>query len=360
MILVTGGAGFIGSNFVLDWLAQTGESVLNVDACTYAANRANLAAVEDDERHVFVLADIRDGPALESLLKDYRPRAVLNFAAESHVDRSIHGPAEFIATNIGGTFSLLEATRAYWKSLPGEERDAFRLLQVSTDEVYGSLGPDDPPFSETTPYAPNSPYSATKAGADHLVRAWHHTYGLPTLTTNCSNNYGPYQFPEKLVPLTVLSALAGEPLPVYGDGSNVRDWLYVEDHCAALRAVLARGRPGETYNIGGASERTNLEVVLMLCALLDEMSPRADGDSYARQIRFVADRPGHDRRYAIDSGKLARELGWAPARRFDEGMRSTVGWYLANRDWVEAARSGACLGWMDANHARRAAREETA
>ncbi|GIZ51620.1 dTDP-glucose 4,6-dehydratase [Noviherbaspirillum aridicola] len=360
MIVVTGGAGFIGSNFILDWLARSREPVLNLDALTYAANPANLRAIANDARHVFVRADIRDRDAVSALLAAHRPRAVLNFAAESHVDRSIHGPAEFVSANLDGVFSLLEAARAYWEGLPAAERDAFRLLQVSTDEVYGSLRADDPPFTETTPYAPNSPYSASKAGADHLVRAWCHTYGLPTLTTNCSNNYGPHQFPEKLVPLTIVSALAGRPLPIYGDGSNVRDWLFVEDHCAALRRVLEAGRPGETYNIGGGGERSNLQVVRMLCRLLDELSPRADGRSYAAQIRFVADRPGHDARYAINADKLRQELGWQPAHGFEEGMRRTVAWYLANREWVEQVQTGAYRAWMETHYARRATQEEMA
>ncbi|HUJ87100.1 MAG TPA: dTDP-glucose 4,6-dehydratase [Burkholderiales bacterium] len=336
MLLVTGGAGFIGSNFVLSTLAQTGEAVLNLDKLTYAGNLANLAALEGDARHVFVRGDICDRALVRRLLAERRPRAIVHFAAESHVDRSIDGPAEFVQTNVVGTFCLLEEARAHWAALPGAEQASFRFLHVSTDEVYGSLGADDPAFSETTPYAPNSPYAASKSASDHLVRAYRHTYGLPTLTTNCSNNYGPYQFPEKLIPLVIRNALAGKPLPVYGDGKNVRDWLYVLDHCAALRQVLDRGRPGETYNIGGASQRTNIDVVQRICAILDRLQPRAGG-LYADLISFVKDRPGHDRRYAIDSAKIRAELGWRPRESFESGMEKTVHWYLANTGWAEAA-----------------------
>ena len=336
MLLVTGGAGFIGSNFVLSTLAQTGEAVLNLDKLTYAGNLANLAALEGDARHVFVRGDICDRALVRRLLAERRPRAIVHFAAESHVDRSIVGPAEFVQTNVVGTFCLLEEARAHWAALPGAEQASFRFLHVSTDEVYGSLGADDPAFSETTPYAPNSPYAASKSASDHLVRAYRHTYGLPTLTTNCSNNYGPYQFPEKLIPLVIRNALAGKPLPVYGDGKNVRDWLYVLDHCAALRQVLDRGRPGETYNIGGASQRTNINVVQRICAILDRLQPRAGG-LYADLISFVKDRPGHDRRYAIDSAKIRAELGWRPRESFESGMEKTVHWYLANTGWAEAA-----------------------
>jgi len=352
MILVTGGAGFIGANFVLDWLNSVAEAVVNLDALTYAGNLHSLEAVRGDPRHVFVHGDICDGALLDSLLTSHRPRALVHFAAESHVDRSIHGPGEFIRTNIEGTFSLLEAARRYWSALPGAERDAFRFLHVSTDEVYGSLGPDDPAFRETTAYAPNSPYSASKAASDHLVRAWHHTYGLPALTTNCSNNYGPWQFPEKLIPLMIVNALSGKPLPVYGDGMYVRDWLYVGDHCAAIREVLAGGRPGETYNIGGNSERTNRDIVGAVCALLDRLSPDAGGP-HARLIRFVADRPGHDRRYAVDTRKLERELGWHPRESFESGLERTVRWYLDNRRWVQEVQSGAYRDWVAINYSTR-------
>ena len=354
MILVTGGAGFIGSNFVLGWLAKSDEPVLNVDKLTYAGNLENLAALRDDPRHVFARVDICDTPAIQALLQQHRPRAVLHFAAESHVDRSIHGPAEFIRTNVNGTFSMLEAVRAYWTGLPAGEREAFRFLHVSTDEVYGSLEPDDAPFTETTPYAPNSPYSASKAASDHLVRAYHHTYGLPTLTTNCSNNYGPYHFPEKLIPLMITNALAGKSLPVYGDGQQVRDWLYVGDHCAAIRRVLEAGRTGEVYNVGGWNEKANLDVVRTVCALLDELSPRADGASYTQQIAYVTDRPGHDRRYAIDARKLERELGWKPVETFDTGLRKTVQWYLANAAWVRGVQSGEYLKWIEQHYAQPA------
>ncbi len=346
MIFVTGGAGFIGANFVLDWLDHADEPALVIDKLTYAGNRDNLASVEADKRFRFAQVDICDRPAISALLNEYRPRAVLHFAAESHVDRSILGPSEFIRTNIQGTFELLEACRAYWPTLVGAERDAFRFLHVSTDEVYGSLSENDPAFSETTPYAPNSPYAASKAASDHLVRAYHHTYGLPTLTTNCSNNYGPYQFPEKLIPLVLLNALDGKPLPVYGDGSNVRDWLFVGDHCSAVRRILEAGRVGETYNIGGKNERRNIEVVQDLCSVLDEMRPKASG-RYAEQIMFVKDRLGHDRRYAIDPTKLERELGWFPAQSFETGLRRTVDWYLTHTEWVSRVRDGRYRAWVD-------------
>ncbi len=331
MLLVTGGAGFIGSNFVLSGIAATGEPIVNLDKLTYAGNAANLDALRTDARHVFVKGDICDRALVRELLGRHRPRAVVHLAAESHVDRSIAGPAEFVQTNVVGTFALLEEARAYWHSLAAPERSAFRFLHVSTDEVYGSLGPDGPAFSETTPYAPNSPYSASKAASDHLVRAYWHTYGLPTLTTNCSNNYGPHQFPEKLIPLMIHQALAGKPLPVYGDGQNVRDWLFVLDHCTALRTVLERGRPGEVYNIGGSAEMKNIDLVRTLCALLDDARPRTGG-SYADLITFVKDRPGHDRRYAIDSRKIQRELGWQPAESFASGLKKTVRWYLERRE----------------------------
>jgi len=352
MILVTGGAGFIGANFVLDWLAETGEPVVTLDKLTYAGNLGNLASLAGDARHTFVRGDIGDRALVGSLLAQHRPRAIVNFAAESHVDRSIHGPADFIATNVVGTFALLETVRAWWTTLPDAERASFRLLHVSTDEVYGSLGPADPAFSETTAYAPNSPYSASKAASDHLVRAWHHTYGLPVLTTNCSNNYGPRQFPEKLIPLMIVNALAGKPLPVYGDGGNVRDWLYVGDHCAAIRAALARGRIGETYNVGGNAEMTNLEVVRTLCAILGELRP---GRDYASQVAFVKDRPGHDRRYAIDATKIALELGWRPAETFATGMRRTIEWYLDHDEWLAGVTSGDYQKWITLNYAAAAA-----
>jgi dTDP-glucose 4,6-dehydratase len=331
MLLVTGGAGFIGSNFVLSTIAESDEPIVNLDKLTYAGNLANLDSLRGDARHVFAQGDICDRAQVRGLLERHRPRAVVHFAAESHVDRSIEGPAPFVQTNVVGTFSLLEEARAYWAGLAEPERSAFRFLHVSTDEVYGSLGPGDPAFSETTPYAPNSPYSASKAGSDHLVRAYHHTYGLPVLITNCSNNYGPHQFPEKLIPLMIHHALAGKPLPVYGDGQNVRDWLFVLDHCAALRTVLAGGRPGEVYNVGGNAEMTNIDLVRTLCALLDDARPRTGG-SYASLITFVKDRPGHDRRYAIDSRKIERELGWRPAESFESGLRKTVRWYLEQRE----------------------------
>jgi dTDP-glucose 4,6-dehydratase len=354
MILVTGGAGFIGANFVLDWLAQSGEGVINLDKLTYAGNLENLASLQGDPRHIFVQGDIGDAAMVGKLLAEHRPRAVVNFAAESHVDRSIHGPEDFIQTNIVGTFHLLEAVRAYWSGLADAERSAFRFLHVSTDEVYGSLAKDDPAFSETHRYEPNSPYSASKAASDHLVRAYHHTYGLPVLTTNCSNNYGPYHFPEKLIPLMIVNALAGKPLPVYGDGQQIRDWLYVRDHCSAIRSVLAKGRLGEVYNVGGWNEKANLDIVHTVCALLDELRPRADGKSYREQITFVTDRPGHDRRYAIDARKIERELGWKPAETFDTGIRKTVKWYLDNQGWVSHVQSGDYRSWVEKNYAGRA------
>ncbi|MBI2753403.1 MAG: dTDP-glucose 4,6-dehydratase [Betaproteobacteria bacterium] len=354
MLLVTGGAGFIGSNYVLSSLAATGEPIVNLDKLTYAGNLRNLDSLGGDARHVFVQGDICDRALVRELLARHRPRAVVHLAAESHVDRSIHGPAEFVHTNLVGTFSLLEEARAYWGDLPGPEKDAFRFLHVSTDEVYGSLGAADPGFTEKTPYAPNSPYAASKAGSDYLARAYHHTYGLPVLTTNCSNNYGPYQFPEKLIPLMIHHALQERPLPVYGDGRNVRDWLYVFDHCAAVRAVLARGRVGEAYNIGGGSETTNLDVVTTLCALLDRARPRRTG-RYAELITFVKDRPGHDRRYAMDASKLRAELGWVPQESFESGLAKTVRWYLENERWVADVTSGAYRTWVDANYARRGA-----
>ncbi len=350
MILVTGGAGFIGANFVLDWLAASAEPVVNLDKLTYAGNRDNLASLANDPRHVFVQGDIGDTALVARLLAEHQPRAVLNFAAESHVDRSIHGAGEFIQTNIVGTFHLLEAVRAHWNGLPAADQTAFRFLHVSTDEVYGSLAQDDPAFTEQHRYEPNSPYSASKAASDHLVRAWHHTHGLPVLTTNCSNNYGPFHFPEKLIPLMIVNALAGKPLPVYGDGQQVRDWLYVTDHCSAIRRVLEAGRLGETYNIGGWNEKTNLTIVHTICDLLDELQPRADGQSYRTQITHVQDRPGHDRRYAIDARKIERELGWRPAETFDTGIRKTVAWYLANADWVRSVQSGAYRDWVAAQY----------
>jgi dTDP-glucose 4,6-dehydratase len=383
-ILVTGGAGFIGANFVLDWLAGCDEPVVNLDKLTYAGNPETLASLQGDKRHIFVQGDIGDAALVSRLLAEHQPRAVVNFAAESHVDRSIHGPGEFIETNIMGTFRLLESVRGYWQQLPREELDrfvprddgskalshgtsssviaseawqssltqqSFRFLHVSTDEVYGSLSKDDPAFAETNRYEPNSPYSASKAASDHLVRAWHHTYGLPVLTTNCSNNYGPYHFPEKLIPLMIVNALAGKALPVYGDGMQIRDWLYVKDHCSAIRRVLEAGRLGETYNVGGWNEKPNIEIVQTVCKLLDEMRPKADGSSYASQITYVTDRPGHDRRYAIDARKLEKELGWKPAETFDTGIRKTVEWYLANPDWVAHVQSGAYRDWVQKQYA---------
>ena len=344
-LLVTGGAGFIGSNFVLDWLKASDEPVVNLDALTYAGNLANLASLAGDARHHFVKGDIGDRALLDSLLATHQPRAILHFAAESHVDRSIHGPAAFIKTNVEGTFTLLEATRAFWSALPAADKAAFRFHHVSTDEVYGSLGPGAPAFTETHVYQPNSPYSASKAASDHLVRAWHHTYGLPVVTTNCSNNYGPYHFPEKLIPLMIVNALAGKSLPIYGDGQQVRDWLYVGDHCSAIRAVLAGGRLGETYNIGGWNEKTNFEIVHTVCALLAELRPSAAGP-YTRLISHVTDRPGHDRRYAIDARKIEAELGWRPAETFDTGIRKTVQWYLDHAEWVADVQSGAYRDWV--------------
>ncbi len=349
-IIVTGGAGFIGSNFVLDWLQESSEPVITLDKLTYAGNPDNLASLKGNAAHKLVQGDIGDFELVTRLLAEHKPRAVLNFAAESHVDRSIHGPGEFIQTNIVGTFHLLEAVRAYWNALPDDERAAFRFLHVSTDEVYGSLKKDDPAFSETNRYEPNSPYSASKAASDHLVRAYHHTYGLPVLTTNCSNNYGPYHFPEKLIPLVIHNALAGKPLPIYGDGQQIRDWLYVKDHCSAIRRVLADGQLGETYNVGGWNEKANLDVVHTLCALLDELSPRPDGQPYKNQITFVKDRPGHDQRYAIDASRLERELGWKPAETFDTGIRKTVQWYLQNQEWVANITSGAYRDWVNTQY----------
>lgn len=355
MIFVTGGAGFIGANFILQQLAAESETLLNLDLLTYAGNLENLQSIAGHPGYTFVHGDIADEGLLRRLLATHRPRAIVHFAAESHVDRSILGPEAFVHTNMVGTFRLLEAARQYWESLPSAEREAFRFLHVSTDEVYGALEPDSPAFSETTPYAPNSPYSASKAASDHMVRAYRHTFGLPTLTTNCSNNYGPYQFPEKLIPLVLHRALRGEPLPVYGDGQQVRDWLYVEDHCHAVRQVLARGTPGEVYNIGGLNEQTNLSVVHSLCDLLDAARPRADGKSYREQITFVQDRPGHDRRYAIDPGKIQRELGWQPRETFASGLRKTVDWYLEHADWVAHVTSGAYRDWNTRQYGSRAA-----
>ena len=350
---MTGGAGFIGSNFVLEWLQQAGARSVTLDALTYAGNPANLAQLKGDDRHVLVRGDIADRALLGRLLREHKVRAVVNFAAESHVDRSILGPGAFVQTNIVGTFALLEEARAYWGDLRGRERDEFRFLHVSTDEVYGTLGAADAPFTELTAYAPNSPYAASKASADHLVRAYHHTYGLPTLTTNCSNNYGPYQFPEKLIPLVILNALAGKPLPVYGDGQQVRDWLYVSDHCAAIRRVLEAGRPGETYNIGGGAERANLDVVRKICSLLDGFRPKA-GAKHDDLITFVTDRPGHDRRYAIDYSKIGAELGWGPGESFESGLERTVRWYLDHADWVHGVQTGEYKRWIDTNYAERA------
>ena len=346
-ILVTGAAGFIGSNFVLDWLKTSSETVINLDKLTYAGNRHNLVTIQDDPRHTLVQGDIGDQTLVPQLLATHRPRAILNFAAESHVDRSIHGPGEFIQTNIVGTFHLLEAARDYWMQLEDAEKANFRFLHVSTDEVYGTLTASDAPFAEQNRYEPNSPYSASKAASDHLVRAWHHTYGLPVLTTNCSNNYGPYHFPEKLIPLTITNALAGKPLPIYGDGLQVRDWLYVGDHCSGIRRVLEAGTIGETYNIGGWNEQTNISIVQRICALLDERRPRADGASYATQITHVKDRPGHDRRYAIDARKIEQQLGWRPAETFETGIRKTVDWYLENAEWVTQVQSGAYRDWVN-------------
>ena len=345
-ILVSGGAGFIGGNFVLDWLERHDETVVNLDKLTYAGNLDTLKGLKGNNRHVFVHGDIGDRELVRDLLSMHRPRAVINFAAESHVDRSIHGPGDFIHTNIVGTFNLLEAVRGHWDGLPEDEKQAFRLLHVSTDEVYGTLSKDDAPFNELNRYEPNSPYSASKAASDHLVRAWHHTYGLPVLTTNCSNNYGPYHFPEKLIPLVILNALAGKSLPIYGDGQQIRDWLYVRDHCSAIRRVLEAGKLGETYNVGGWNEKPNLDVVHTICAILDELRPKADGGTYSDQITFVKDRPGHDRRYAIDARKLERELGWKPQETFETGIRKTIEWYLDNQDWVQNVTSGAYREWV--------------
>ena len=350
MILVTGGAGFIGANFVLDWLSASDEPVVNLDKLTYAGNLHSLASVQGDARHVFVQGDIGDSALVARLLAEHQPRAIINFAAESHVDRSIHGPEDFIQTNVVGTFRLLEAVRHYWQALPAIKKEAFRFLHVSTDEVYGSLAPDAPAFTETHTTEPNSPYSASKAASDHLVRAWHHTYGLPVLTTNCSNNYGPLHFPEKLIPLMIVNALAGKNLPIYGDGMQVRDWLYVSDHCSAIRRVLEAGRLGETYNVGGWNEKPNIDIVHTVCKLLDELRPRADGQSYAAQISYVTDRPGHDRRYAIDARKIERELGWKPAETFDTGIRKTVQWYLDNADWVTRVQTGAYRDWVQTQY----------
>ena len=355
MILVTGGAGFIGANFVLDWLAQSDEAAINLDALTYAGNRENLTSLAGDKRHLFVQGDIGDSTLVTSLLAQHQPRAIINFAAESHVDRSIHGPEDFIQTNIVGTFRLLEAVRAYWNNLQGEAKQNFRFLHVSTDEVYGSLSKDEPAFTETHRYEPNSPYSASKAASDHLVRAYHHTYGLPVLTTNCSNNYGPYHFPEKLIPLMIVNALAGKPLPVYGDGQQIRDWLYVKDHCNAIRRVLEAGKVGEVYNIGGWNEKPNIDIVHTVCTLLDELRARADSKSYHEQINFVTDRPGHDRRYAIDASKIERELGWKPAETFETGIRKTVQWYLENQSWVANVTSGEYRNWVETHYAAEAA-----
>ena len=353
MILVTGGAGFIGANFVLDWLAQSDEAIINLDALTYAGNLQSLASLGADTRHIFVQGNIGDSTLVADLLAQNRPRSIINFAAESHVDRSIHGPEDFIQSNIVGTFRLLEAVRVYWGGLNSEAKQSFRFLHVSTDEVYGFLAKGEPAFSETRRYEPNSPYSASKAASDHLVRAYHHTYGLPVLTTNCSNNYGPYHFPEKLIPLMIINALAGKPLPVYGDGQQIRDWLYVKDHCSAIRLVLEAGRVGEVYNIGGRNEKPNIEIVHTVCALLDELRPRIDGKSYREQIAYVTDRPGHDRRYAIDASKIEHELGWKPAETFETGIRKTVQWYLDNLGWVSNVQSGAYRTWVEKNYQGR-------
>jgi len=345
-VLITGGAGFIGANFVLDWVDHSDEKIVNLDKLTYAGNLESLASLKNNPQHVFVQGDIGDVALLPKLLAEHQPRAVLNFAAESHVDRSIHGPGEFIETNIVGTFRLLESVRGYWHGLSADAQSQFRFLHVSTDEVYGSLAPQDPAFTERHQYEPNSPYSASKAASDHLVRAWHHTYGLPVVTTNCSNNYGPLHFPEKLIPLMIVNALAGKPLPVYGDGMQVRDWLYVKDHCSAIRRVLEGGQLGETYNVGGWNEKPNIEIVKTVCVLLDELRPRADGTSYTTQISYVKDRPGHDRRYAIDARKLEKDLGWKPAETFETGIRKTVAWYLENTEWVAHVQSGAYRDWV--------------
>lgn len=353
MILVTGGAGFIGANFILEWLGRNDEPLINLDKLTYAGNLANLDSVSQDARYLFVQGDIGDRQLVDQLLAKHQPRAVVNFAAESHVDRSIHGPGEFVQTNVVGSFNLLESVRGYWDKLEGNRKSSFRFLHVSTDEVYGSLGKDDPAFSESTPYAPNSPYSASKAASDHLVRAYHHTYGLPTLTTNCSNNYGPYQFPEKLIPLIIHNALSGKPLPIYGDGSNIRDWLYVTDHCLGIMTVMEKGRVGETYNIGGNNEKTNLEVVKTICGILDEMHPDSPVTPHEKLITFVKDRPGHDARYAINAEKISRELDWHPRETFEMGIRKTVAWYLENQKWVEQVISGEYRNWLQTNYAVR-------
>jgi dTDP-glucose 4,6-dehydratase len=353
MILVTGGAGFIGGNFVLNWLSNSGaEGIVNLDKLTYAGNLATLDSLKNDARHVFIQGDIGDTELVSALLKQYRPRAIINFAAESHVDRSIHGPADFVQTNVVGTFNLLECAREYWNGLDGSEKEQFRFHHVSTDEVYGTLSLTDPAFTELNSYQPNSPYSASKAASDHLVRAWFHTYGFPVLTTNCSNNYGPYHFPEKLIPLVILNALNGKPLPIYGDGQQIRDWLYVGDHCSAICEVLAKGRLGETYNIGGWNEKANIDVVKTICQILDGLKPRSDGKSYAEQITFVTDRPGHDRRYAIDASKIERELGWRPAETFDTGIRKTVQWYLDNPVWIEGVLSGSYRDWLQKHYSQ--------
>lgn len=354
VVLVTGGAGFIGANFILEWLSTRDGRIVNLDKLTYAGNPENLAALAGDDRHVLVRGDIGDRALVSQLLRDHHPTAIVNFAAESHVDRSIHGPAAFIETNLLGTFALIDEVKTYWASLEGAPRDTFRFVHVSTDEVYGSLGPDDAPFSETTPYQPNSPYSASKAGSDHLVRAYHHTYGLPTLTTNCSNNYGPFQFPEKLIPLIIHNALHGRALPIYGDGQNVRDWLFVRDHCRAIMRVLDAGRVGEVYNVGGNSEKTNLGTVHTLCDILDALHPRADGSVYASLITFVTDRLGHDRRYAIDPTKIRTELAWEPGETFESGMRATVQWYLDHQDWVHHVTSGSYREWVERQYGRHA------
>jgi dTDP-glucose 4,6-dehydratase len=353
-IIVTGGAGFIGSNFVLDWLKTSNEPVINLDKLTYAGNLQNLVSLKDDARHTFVQGDICDRALVDALFSQHQPRAIVHFAAESHVDRSIHAPGDFMRANIDGTYTLLEAARSHWATLQGEAKAGFRFHHVSTDEVYGSLTPTEPPFTETHPYEPNSPYSASKAASDHLVRAWHHTYGLPVTTSNCSNNYGPYHFPEKLIPLMIANALAGKPLPIYGDGQQVRDWLYVTDHCSAIRAVLAKGKVGEVYNVGGWNEMPNIDIVHTLIKLLDELAPSAEG-SYARLITYVTDRPGHDRRYGIDARKIERDLGWRPAETFQTGIRKTVAWYLANQEWVSNVQSGDYRQWVDKNYATRKA-----
>jgi len=352
-VLVTGGAGFIGSNFILEWLRQSDEKVVNLDALTYAGNRRNLSSLDDDERHVFVQGDIGDPTLVANLLTTHRPRAILNFAAESHVDRSILGPEDFITTNIVGTFRLLEGVREFFGGLTSEEREGFRFLHVSTDEVYGSLSKNSPAFTEDNQYEPNSPYSASKAASDHLVRSYFHTYGLPVLTTNCSNNYGPFHFPEKLIPLMIVNALAKKPLPVYGDGQQIRDWLYVSDHCAAIRVVLEKGKLGEVYNVGGWNEKANIEIVKTVCELLDELSPRDDDKTYCDLITYVEDRPGHDRRYAVDASKIGNDLGWRPVETFDSGIRKTVSWYLEHQDWVANIQSGEYRKWIETNYVDR-------